>query len=364
MNSARPIHTTYEQRISVDQFGFDEVHVPVTSSTGDSVVRRVRIGMPKIPAAVLKNVLYLYESEEAAKKGIRSGGTGFLVGVPSAVRPNALYIYAITNYHNINGEAPGWPVVRLNKLDGTAAIYPFGHDDWTYSSELGYDIAATILPIKNNVHDFKVMPASGLMSREKHAENRIGPGDETFMVGRFVDHDGSTTNVPSARFGYVSINPTKMMSPYFQKPVEMYCLDTNSRSGYSGSPVYVYRTMTSDLERLQDPEIVGKIPILGAPMLMLLGIHCGQFPEWYPSEIRSEESLTDIEKESMRYISKAQVKGVSGMTVVAPAWAILDLLNTEKLKRPRDAADAILRQLQGSLPESEVAPGVQLPAGK
>ena len=63
------------------------------------------------------------------------------------------------------------------------------------------------------------------------------------MVGRFVDHDGGPTNLPAARFGNISIGPSKIRSE-LGKYVDTICLDTNSRTGFSGSPVYVYRTMT------------------------------------------------------------------------------------------------------------------------
>jgi hypothetical protein len=338
----------------VDDLDFAEVMVRATASSGTPFFKRARVGMPRIPSPVLKNVIYLYPTEESAEKGIALGGSGFLVGVPSIAEPEMVFVYAVTNYHNINGKAPGAPVVRINKIDGTTEIFPFSHDDWHFDAEAGHDVAAVQIPLKSGLHDYKMMHVGGLVTRESIEKHRIGPGDGTFMVGRFVDHDGVTTNQPAARFGFISINPTKMMSPWFHKPVDMFCLDTNSRTGYSGSPVYIYRTYTDDLEELQKEGNKGKIPIITPPLFMLLGIHCGQFPEFYDVENYTDAELKALEQESLQYISKAQIKGLSGMTRVAPAWAIVDLLNSAHFKNPRNGADALLKSWGRKRAEEEV----------
>src|SRR5205823_82762 len=68
-------------------------------------------------------------------------------------------------------------------------------------------------------------------------------------IGLFVDHDGVTTNVPSARFGNISMLPNKNAT--IEQPTnyrgESYVVDMHSRTGFSGSPVFVYRTFGSDL---------------------------------------------------------------------------------------------------------------------
>jgi hypothetical protein len=301
----------------------------------------------------------MYTSEKQAKTGQEFGGSGFIAGVQSTAMPNMVYTYGITNYHV--AVRNGASIARVNKVDGSTEIFPFGPEDWHFDPGAGYDVAVAKLPLKPDEHDYSIVPIEGFLTRELHAREQIAPGDETFMVGRFIDHDGHITNMPAARFGSISINPSKMRSPYFNTHVEMFCLDTNSRTGHSGSPVYVYRTFATDIELLQKPENQGKLFRISSPLFMLLGIHCGQFPEiWNVKNYAEVERISETD-ESLAYISKAQIVGVSGMTLVVPAWAIVDLLNSPKLKLERDRTEEQLRRIRNPSTPQELTALHQVP---
>src|SRR5215217_4326500 len=62
--------------------------------------------MPRIEDRLLKAVIYLYESADAAERG-EPGGSGFLVGEPTEI-PEAVFLFAVTNAH----VASRCPVVR------------------------------------------------------------------------------------------------------------------------------------------------------------------------------------------------------------------------------------------------------------
>jgi hypothetical protein len=51
--------------------------------------------VPRIEDRLLKAIVYLYESEEAADSG-EPGGSGFLVGEPCTI-PEAVFLFAVTN---------------------------------------------------------------------------------------------------------------------------------------------------------------------------------------------------------------------------------------------------------------------------
>jgi hypothetical protein len=53
----------------------------------------------------------------------------------------------------------------------------------------------------------------------------------------------------------------------------------HSRTGYSGSPVFVYRTSNTNLDAIFKDRVEAGSP--GDIFIYLLGIHCGQFPEDY-----------------------------------------------------------------------------------
>jgi hypothetical protein len=113
--------------------------------------------------------------------------------------------------------------------------------------------------------------------------------------------------------------------------------------------VYVYRTMTSDLEEACKTQWHGQIAVYKHPMLMLLGVHTGQFPEWW--DMRNAEAAEN-ETESF---SNAQVRGLSGMTRVAPAWGIRQILDAPKLRGRREAAEAKFALLSNTGSASSIA---------
>jgi hypothetical protein len=88
-----------------------------------------------------------------------------------------------------------------------------------------------------------------------------------------------------------------------------------------------------------------------------LGIHYAQFPErWYVGEAPPN---TEAEGFKVPFVREgAYVKGLSGMTLVLPAWNIADVLNLPRLKAEREAADdaeAARRAREGDPPVSENA---------
>lgn len=49
--------------------------------------------MPRIEDRLLKSIIYLYSTKEAAESG-SPGGSGFLVGEPCAI-PEAVFLFAV-----------------------------------------------------------------------------------------------------------------------------------------------------------------------------------------------------------------------------------------------------------------------------
>lgn len=290
--------------------------------------------MPRIPDRYLDCVFYLYANEEDARAGRKSGGTGFFVSVPSPVKPLA-HVYAVTNWHVAC--RLGCSVIRVMRRDGSPEILPFDPSDWQFDPD-GHDIA--IVPISGlslEAHQIAFQPRLGLATRKEVEHCGIGTGEDVFMIGRFVDHDGGEVNMPTVRFGNISMMPAPITQPHGKKR-ETYCLDMHSRTGYSGSPVFVYRPPGGDLNAGLQSDAKGALLYAQTNFLLCLGIHIGQF-----AEIRkikgTNQAATPSEGVELP-LSEHQIEGVSGMTCVAPAWAIEDLLNMPKLKALRDAADA------------------------
>jgi hypothetical protein len=144
------------------------------------------------------------------------------------------------------------------------------------------------------------------------------------MIGRFVDHDGRQTNRPAARFGHISVLPAPIIQPNKVK-ADSFCVDMHSRTGHSGSPVFVFRTPGSQIGFVPPAEY-------GA-YLGVLGILWGQFPGMWDIE---KGTTADLRKEAASLILEGQyVKGLSGMACVLPAWTILEVLKMPKLQKLR-----------------------------
>lgn len=291
--------------------------------------------MPRIPPAMLNSVVYLYPTVADAKAGRNFVGSGFLVFWEFEGTSQGL-VYVVTNWHVA---CQGSPVVRVGTEDGGCDVFDFDEVEWEFDPK--YDIAVHAIALKQGFHRYAFMPINGFVTLEKAKEQKIGPGDDVFMVGRFIDHDGVTENRPAVRFGNISIDPTSIVQES-GVAADSYCLDLHSRTGYSGSPVFIYRTPGYDLEQSLEGSDGQRLLLAGTNLLMLLGIHFAQFPELW--EVTDKGKLINKDTHEPLLTDGKFIRGLSGMTCVLPAWSILEVLNMPKIKTHRNAVEAELRQ--------------------
>jgi hypothetical protein len=341
--------------------------------------------MPKIPQGVVDTAFYLYETRADAKSGRNPQGTGFLFSIP--VQGGELaewHVYGVANWHvAVQEDKAGCvrpaPVIRLNRQDGKVQVVNLSPKDWHFI-EGGPDVA--VAPLELDFDNYRVNMVSALFNfiatQDDIDARNIGVGEDVFMIGLFVDHGGIERNAPSARFGNISMLPSKD-APIEQQTGymgECFILDMHSRTGFSGSPVFVYRTFGSDLTKslaqqarvVATPSRMSRTPfqfsieatdedLFGGALFKFLGIHFGQFPEDY--EIQSGKSVPEGRK---RHLVREgdRVIGMSGMTTVIPAWEILRVLNLPELARMRDDKNERVKRerekRRNSIPKAEQAP--------
>jgi hypothetical protein len=313
--------------------------------------------MTKIPTILKNAAFYLFPTEEDAKRGSNFGGTGFVVLLPSKLhgKYGRGFLYAVTNWHVA---VQGNPVIRLNTKSGAPDIIDAGPEDWYFDGR--HDIAVLRINLDPDVHLTTGVHSRMLMSRDDAQRLEIGPGDDVFMVGRFIDHDGGPKNQPAFRFGNISLDPTPIKQSN-GVTVDAYCIDLHSRSGFSGSPVFVYRTPESDLtERpsmMRTPNIglaYRPIATTSQQMFLLLGIHFAQFPELW--EVTSDGKLRHEATQEPLLTEGKFIKGLSGMTCALPAWSIVDVLNMRALRKMRTEVESKRQEhylKEGFPPETE-----------
>lgn len=306
--------------------------------------------MPKIDQQIIESVFYLYADRKSAEAGINPGGTGFVVAYEDSF--SGYHYYGVTNKHVACTN--GISVIRLNTFDSTE-ILDFDPADWDCHPE-GDDIAIiplTLDPLR--IHQVSAIH-TGMFVRE-HGHD-IGVGDDVFMVGLFVDQEGKERNNPLARFGNLSMLANKnSLIQQGKNNYEGYIVDMHSRSGFSGSPVFVYRTFGTNLSRInfgetvsvdaenianqlrgRDIDRLGEMDILLRPytMLQFLGIHWGQYTEKW--ELEGLKNIIAESESKYLITDKTYVTGFSGMTCVAPAWRIFQILEQQKLIKQRKPA--------------------------
>ncbi len=280
--------------------------------------------MPRIDDNLLDCVIYLYESADHAKEGTASGGTGFLVVVKSETHKELEYIYAVSNSHVVRDYQS--PVVRLNTHKGDTDVLNLKSDDWQHHPD-GDDVAAVHLGgIDRRRYKFKVVPTELFITHEAIKNFEIGPGDEVFMLGRFIGHDGKQRNTPSVRFGNISMMPGEPIPHLKGFNQESFVVETRSLGGYSGSPVFVHTPF--DEHHFPGPKRKVRQIMPGGPWL--LGVDWGHSP--ICEQVLEPDGETPV---SQGYV----VSSNSGMMNVVPAWRLPALLNQEEFREKRKKCD-------------------------
>lgn len=279
--------------------------------------------MPKISQEALDCVFFLYKTREDAERGKKSGGTGFFVSIPSEKYPHHNYVYGVTNWHNVLQN--GFSIIRLNNVDGTTSIIETEPIEWEFIPRNDDIAVISTLDFSDEKQKITVITKDLFATDDIINDNGIGIGDDVFLIGRFIDYDGEITNQPALRFGNISIMPVPIKQEATGFMGKSYCIDLHSRTGFSGSPVFVYRTPGNNFD--------SNMIELTERFQYLLGIHWGQFPEKW--EIIMKDKLPNTESNVLITEGK-YVSGLSGMTCVIPAEKILDVLNLPSLKKQRE----------------------------
>jgi hypothetical protein len=263
--------------------------------------------------------------------GDNIGGSGFLVATQmlgrgwllegTCPRSDQYHLYAVSNRHLIRPREQSTrpsPVVRLNKLDGNVKVIDAKVDDWICSME--HDLA--VLPVEYDTSCRQLFVDADLfLTKEIIRRHDVGIGDDVFMVGRLVHHDGKQSNLPSVRFGRISMMPLKPVrhASNDSEEQERFVVEVHSISGYSGSPVFVRPSPAPKLELAAAVDNGNTaVPTVltwrddrtrpGGPWL--LGVDWG-------------------------YVENHDQIHNTGMAGVVPAWRIRELLDSPGLVRRR-----------------------------
>lgn len=274
--------------------------------------------MPRVPDDVQQCVFYLYPDRPRAEAGEPMGGTGFLTAIPNPNTAGFSFHYGVTNRHLIDD---GFTVIRLNRKDGSFAIIEPTERDWIVSPN-DDDVAVVPIAFGSSIGEYAIraIPRSMYLTQDLVREHEIGPGDETYTVGRFVSHEGTAKNLSTARFGNIAQMPWEPVSHRWglkEAKQESFLVESRSIPGYSGSPVILHIPAWSN--RPSKPQLTTEE--MGP---WLLGIDWAHLNDFMPARDQNNNELP------------FRVQTNSGMAAVVPAWCIAALLDDPSVKGARD----------------------------
>ncbi|MDA9483386.1 hypothetical protein XI07_15450 [Bradyrhizobium sp. CCBAU 11445] len=286
--------------------------------------------MPRIRKDLKDSIFYLFRRDPKTGNVVGPEGTGFLIS-PDA---DPQRCYAVANWHvAIRGAS----IIRLNS-NGGGRFLEYDPSEWHFRP--GRDDIALIEITQELQETDEIFKLSEEMfvTQEIVEEFEVGLGEDLFMIGMFAESHGGDRNVPAARFGNLSMlaHPSALIQLENEARRPAYLGDMRSRGGFSGSPVFVYRTDTTDisspymqLRRQSHPHVRDAYLSDGRSVthkewfVGLLGIHCGQF--WESVEFRKQKAEMERRGDPVLEGDNLVVQG--GMTIIAPAWEIIDLLH-------------------------------------
>jgi hypothetical protein len=245
---------------------------------------------------------------------------------------------------------------------------PIDERAWFFHPD-GDDLAISLVSFDWQSMRYNFVPRNVFIDKETAIQYNIGPGDETFVIGRFINHEGKQRNLPTSRFGCIAqmpIEPVKQEGGFEQ---ESFLVEARSIGGYSGSPVFVYIPIFCDRENVDDwyPPTTRRDPETGHEYLneslqafaekdwgsfkshgpWLLGVDWGHINDWQPVRDAGGRPVNPSNPKAM------QVKMNTGIMAVVPAWKLIELLDEGPVAdRRREVIEEIRRAQESNSPSA------------
>jgi hypothetical protein len=322
-------------------------------------LRWVPYGMPRLNPRFKHMAFFLYGRSPQTGRIVGPLGTGFFIGLEADRVWYLRHHYAVTCYHV--AVKVGASIIRINTKDGSSRFIELEPHEWQFIRG-GDDICAVDITDRITDQDeYSVIPPGLVTWKDFITDEQVEIGEDGFMLGLFADHPGKKQNLVAARFGNLSLLAHD--GELIEQPNEIkrpsHIFDMRSRPGFSGSPVFIYRTPAGDLrttsergrfeaveramQRATDRprwgassiDVLADMEMENNTFLMLLGVHAGQYPEWVEAR-KIKKTLGEVD-DIVRDRDKLKIP--SSMAVVAPAWEIINLLNLPVFQAQRQERD-------------------------
>jgi hypothetical protein len=270
----------------------------------------------RLPDEILKCAAFIGEDVGDGTGDLH--GTGFFVSVPFGFK----LFYLVTARHLANDLLGREIYITVNKCGGgVIALRPYS-PWWFHPTDKTADIA--VLPcILTQEIDFLAIPIEDFVTPEMLTTKKIGIGDEVLSTGLFTPAPGESRNMPIVRHGNLAMLPDQPIQTEMGF-ADVYLIEARSIGGLSGSPVFIRETLYLPIELPGGVQTA----LRGLGRLSLLGVMQGHW------DIK-ESNLNKIN------VSHDAKRGVNlGISIVVPAFKIIETINQEGLQAMRMEMDA------------------------
>ena len=315
----------------------------------------------RIPQVLRDGVAFLYRTKEEAKSHAKIGGTAFIVGHPILYpdgKPTSYWVpYLVTNRH----VAGMCPVIRVNRRDGEKPdVIEKEERDWVMHPTDNVAVTPVIGQINPIIHKISFGYTEVMIAEQRAKDWEIGVGDEVFMIGRFVNHQGREENSAAVRFGCISVMPEPMYNRAILRDQLSYAVEMRSRTGFSGSLVVAYRTIATVLDRVKTDHFSG---ILGVNWGYVLDEETGEntwlngvVPAWKIMEVFEIPQLKEIHRQATEYMLAEIKKGNAAATpaIAMPVKSVSsEAENLEADEQSRERFTALLGAATKKRPQAD-----------
>jgi hypothetical protein len=281
----------------------------------------------RVPDEMLKCVVFLgYQLPGRVEV---AAGTGFYV---SRLAGKWRFTYLVTAKHVIDGiRARGVSEVfiRYNLRTGGAEWFATPLSSWvSHPDEYEVDLAVAPIGIPEGT-DHLTFPLESAVTDRVIEEQGIGIGDEVFLTGLFVHHQGMHRNCPIVRIGNIAAMPEEPIEVRAFGNMDAYLIEARSIGGISGSPVFV-QPGTPQLAS-EDPSCSGtgrsKLVLYQRP-LYLLGLMHGHY-------VTNSDAI-DLASDDALSRERINV----GIAIIVPATKILETVSQESVRKREEQYEA------------------------
>jgi hypothetical protein len=296
----------------------------------------------RIQDQVLKSVGFIAEKVllDGSGTDYDHWATAFFISLPSRVHPERWFPYLVTARHVAEGLDKKEIAFLVNGKGSSGVVeLTMCSDHWTYHpTDPTADVAVLPMSLTEGNPDIVYVSTNDFLIPDLLEKTRIGVGDEVYFPGLFTYAPGSKLITPLLRHGNIAMLPAEQIQ-VASGFADAYLVEARSIGGLSGSPVFVRATYQLPAAH---PALDAERLIATSSRLYFFGLMHGHW------------DIAEREMNKTHFTSVGSHGVNMGISVVVPAFKILEALNHPELVAVRDDLDAETTRAMSPTPDTGI----------